>query len=163
MGSKAKSQNSGWASRRQSRRHSMAKHPPPMPIARAGPTWPGNRELSATTVSSPPPRYVDDKAAGLMFTPVPKYTAIRSPPPTAGSDTISIRPPVPPKGSYYSPTTRWEPAGENDGVAPGFFVQKEWDVESGDAIEMDQRGVSEDTDRYLLRGKRKDQQGYGGR
>lgn len=124
------------------------------------PKWPGCVPVSQITMSSPPPRYVDNKAAGMMFSPAPTYTAIRSPPPTRGSDTVSVRPPVPPKGSYYSPTKRWEPASEKDGAAPGIFVQREWDVERGESIEGASQ-VSEDTERGLLRDKRKDKQEYG--
>lgn len=149
MGSTYKSQNSGRASKRQSQRQSMAKAP--LPTGKEMPHWPGNSLASRTTMSPPPPRYVEKKAAGMMFSPAPTYTAIRSPPPTAGSDSISVRPPVPPKGSYYSPTKRWEPAGEGEGVPPGIFVQRDWNMD----IESQRGRASEggDSDRGLLRDK----------
>lgn len=153
MGSTFKSHNSGWASRRQSRRQSQGMHPMPVPNSENEmPKWPGSSPISQTRSTPPPPRYVENKAANMMFSTAPTFTAIRSPPPTRGSDSVSVRPPVPPKGSYYSPTKRWEPAGEKDGAAPGIFVQREWDVE---------RGVSEETDRHLLRDKREEDREYG--
>ena len=94
---------------------------------------------------SPPPRYVDNKAAGMMFSNSPgsAYKAIQSPTVARmNSDATSRRPPVPPKGSFYSPGKRWEPAEDESGI----YVQRDWDVERGD---------SEETDRELVRGKRK--------
>jgi len=162
MGGTWKSQNSGWASKRQSRRPSVAKHP--MPVPNEGnemPKWPGNSQDWKITMSPPPPRYVENKAAGMMFSPAPLYTAVRSPPPTANSDSISVRPPVPPKGSYYSPTKRWEPASEHDGTAPGIFVQRKWGVD----VERGERGTkrerSGEMERRLLTERRKDDDGYG--
>ena len=85
----------------------------------------------------PPPRYVESKPAGMMFSPT--YPSMSSP----ARRQQTPRPPVPPNGPYWSPKKRWELADGEDGVTPGIYVQKSWnrDIE---------RGFSEDTDRGLL-------------
>lgn len=84
-----------------------------------------------------PPRYVDNKPAGMMFSPT--YPSMSSP----ATRQQTPRPPVPPKGPCCSPEKRWESADKKDGVTPDTYMQKSWDHDT-------ERGFSEDTDRGLL-------------
>ena len=91
------------------------------------PRWPGIYEMS------PPPRYVDNKVANMMF---PSLAAnVRSPP--LSSPNQSRGPPVPPKEDDYqaSPTKNWDRRKH----AKGIRVQKEWDVERGVSAESDRQ------------------------
>ena len=84
---------------------------------------------------SPPPRYVDDKAANMMFPSI----AINVRSPSTISPVQPRGPPVPPKGDNYqaSPTKNWDRRKYGQSIR----VQKEWDVE---------RGISEENDRQPL-------------
>ena len=96
------------------------------------PRWPGGPGGPATT--SPPPRYVDGKAADMMFaSPV----GVRSP--SSSSPVRPRGPPVPPKEDDYraSPAKDWERRKGGRGIR----VQKEWDVE---------RSIGEESDRQPL-------------
>ena len=97
------------------------------------PQWPGNHTGAA--MMSPPPRYVDDKAANMMF---PSVAAnVKSPP--SSSPFQPRGPPVPPKEDDYraSPVKNRDRRKDPKGIR----VHKEWDVE---------RGVSEESDRQPL-------------
>ena len=108
----------------------MEKEMPEMP------RWPGSP--GEVRMMSPPPRYVEDKAANMMFPS--SVTNVRNLP--LGSPMPS-RPPVPPKDDDYraSPTRNWDRKQHGHGIR----VQKEWDVE---------RGMSEESDRQPLESKR---------
>ena len=110
-------------------------------IVREMPRWHGGSHGS-----SPPLRYVDSKAAGMMF-PSPAMNvwsspSLSSPIQTRGplsTPRLPQAPPVPPKEDDYlaSHTKNW------DGGKPGkgIRVQRVWDVE---------RGISEESDRWPL-------------
>lgn len=109
----------------------MGKEMPEMP------RWPGSPGGAA--MMSPPPRYVDDKAADVMFPSLAPN--VRSP---SSSSPVQPRgPPVPPKEDDYqaSPTKKWDKRKQGQGIR----VQKEWDVE---------KGVSEENDRQPLSPRR---------
>lgn len=96
------------------------------------PRWPGGHGEAA--MMSSPPRYMDDKAADVIF---PSPTAnVRGP---SSSPMQSRGPPVPPKEDDYqpNPTNTWDRSKNGKGIR----VQKEWDVE---------RGISEESDREPL-------------
>ncbi|CAF9903843.1 MAG: hypothetical protein ALECFALPRED_003006 [Alectoria fallacina] len=95
----------------------MEKEMPEMP------RWPGSH--------APLPRYVDDKAANMMF-PSPT-TNVRSP--SSSSPIRSRGPPVPPKEEDYelSPTKNWD----RRKLGKGIRVQKDWDVERAMIEESD--------------------------
>lgn len=80
---------------------------------------------------SPPRRYVDDKAARMMFPPPARN--VRSLP--SSSPNQPRGPPVPPKEDDYqgNPTKGWDRRTHGKGIR----VQKGWDIE---------RGVGEDSD-----------------
>lgn len=82
-----------------------------------------------------PPRYVDNKAANVMF-PFPAAN-VRNP--SLRSSSQSRGPPVPPKEDDYqaSPAKRWDRRKHGKAIR----VQKEWDVE---------RGINEESDRQPL-------------
>ena len=97
------------------------------------PRWPGSPRGAAMV--SPPPRYVDNKAANMMF---PSSAAnLRSP--SLSSPIQSRGPPVPPKEDNYqpSPTKNWD----RRHLGKEMRVQEEWDVE---------RGLSEESERQPL-------------
>lgn len=84
---------------------------------------------------SPPPRYVNDKAANMMF-PSP---ALNAKSPSSSSPIQSRGPPVPPKEDGYQASPN--PDRDRGQYGKGIRVQKEWDVE---------RGFSEESDRQPL-------------
>lgn len=79
---------------------------------------------------SPPPRYVDDKAANMMFP-----SNVRNP---SSSSPVQPRgPPVPPKENSYQASPRnW------DRRKHGQTIPKEWDVEKGVGEENDRQPLS---------------------
>ena len=116
-------------------------------IVREMPRWHGGSH------GSPPPlRYVDSKAAGMMF-PSPTVSvrsspSLNSPIQTRGplsTPFLPRGPPVPPKEDNYqaSPTRDWDRGKHGKGVR----VQRVWDVE---------RGISEESDRQPLDRKKED-------
>ena len=84
---------------------------------------------------SPPPRYVNNKAANMMFPP--PAMNMRSPP--SSSPIQPRRPPVPLKEDDYlaNPTKDWDRGIHGKGIR----VQKGRDIE---------RGISEENDRQPL-------------
>lgn len=97
------------------------------------PRWPGSHTGAA--MMSPPPRYVDHKAADMMFPSL----AANGRGPSTSSPTRTRGPPVPPKEDDYqaSPAKDWDRRRDEKGVR----VQRGWDVE---------RGVSGESDRQPL-------------
>ena len=98
------------------------------------PRWPGTHGRAAMV--SPAPRYVDSKAADLMF-PSP-VTDSRSIPWTSSNP--SRGPPVPPKEDEYQThtTKNWDRRKHGKPIP----VQREWDVESGFSEESDRRPLN---------------------
>ncbi|KAL9135600.1 MAG: hypothetical protein Q9175_003217 [Cornicularia normoerica] len=97
------------------------------------PRWPGSHGEAATM--SPPHRYVDNKAANMMF---PSSVAnVRSPP--SRSPIQLGGPPVPPKEDDFQARPTKDEERRKHGKS--IRVQKEWDVE---------RGISEESDRQPL-------------
>ena len=90
------------------------------------PQWPGSHGGAAM---SPPPRYMDDNAADMMFPP-----NVRSP--SSGSPVQPRGPPVPPKDYKASPTRNWDRRKHGQGIP------KEWDVEKGVGEENDRQPLS---------------------
>ena len=140
MGTNHTTTNSSKRQSRRARRDSGQRNM--MPIRK----WPGspNSKTPPPTViplSSPsPPRYVDSKPAGMMFSPT--YTSTSTSPSQAPE---SPRPPVPPKGVFDRQRGRWEPpeGGGEEGKG-GIWVHKEWNADV-------ERGDSGETERELLR------------
>ena len=90
---------------------------------------------------SPPPRYVDDKAANMMFSP--PTIGVRGP---SLSSLVQTRgPPVPPKEDGYQANMAKDWAREKH--AKGIRVPKDWDVERGFGKESDERPLG-----ILIRG-----------
>ena len=89
---------------------------------------------------SPPPRFVNNKAANMMFPP----PAMNVTSPSSSSPLQTRGPPVPPKEDDYrgDPTKDWDRRKHGKGIR----VQKGWDIE---------RGISEESDRQPL-GPRRD-------
>lgn len=82
---------------------------------------------------SPPPRYVDDKAANMMFASQManmRSLSLRSPVQPTG-------PPVPPKEDKYQPVPMrdWDRRKNGKGIG----AKTEWDVEKGITEENDRR------------------------
>ncbi len=95
------------------------------------PRWPGSN--GGPAMMSPLPRYVDKKAADMMF---PSSAAnVRSPP--LISPIQQRGPPVPPKEDNYqaSPTKDWDRRKHDKGIR----VHREWDVERGVSAESDRQ------------------------
>ena len=84
--------------------------------------WPSPREHLA-------PRFVDAKAANMMFSHHSQQSSVAPGAP---------RPP--PKSPHYLPERRWD---EKDDRA--ITVQRDWDVERGASVETDRRLLPEDT------------------
>ena len=103
----------------------MEKEMPEMP------RWPGSHGRAAMV--SPAPRYVDSKAADLMFSS--PATDARSLPVTSLNS--SRGPPVPPKEDEYQThtTKNWDRRKHGKGIR----VPRERDVESGFSEESDKR------------------------
>ena len=98
------------------------------------PRWPGSHGRAAMV--SPAPRYVDSKAADLMFSS--SATDARSLPVTSLNP--SRGPPVPPKEDEYPThtTKNWDRRKHGKVTR----VPKEWDVESGFSEEIDRRPLN---------------------
>lgn len=93
------------------------------------PRWPGTHGRAAMV--SPAPRYVDSKAADMMFP-----SSVTSSLPLTSSNP-SRGPPVPPKeDGYQTHTTKnWDRRKYGKGIR----ARNEWDVESGFSEESDRR------------------------
>ena len=91
--------------------------------------WPSPQQALA-------PRFVDAKAANMMFSHHSHTSSV-----------ASSAPRPPPKCQYYQPERRvWE---EKNGE--GITVQRDWDIERGDSGETDRRLLREEEDKIYGR------------
>ena len=100
--------------------------------------WPSAVSTTPGSPDSNMHRFVDNKAAQIMFNHTSANTGTNKP----GSPNVdAITPPKPPpKSKYYSPDKR---LGEEGDL--GIVVKRDWDVEKGEG------GNSDEMDRQLLR------------
>ena len=116
--------SSSWTSRSARKKDSgMEKEMSEMP------RWPGTHGRAAMV--SPAPRYVDSKAADMMFP-----SSVTSSLPLTSSNP-SRGPPVPPKEAEYQThtTKNWDRRKYRKGMR----ARNEWDVESGFSEESDRQ------------------------
>ena len=91
-----------------------------------------NETKEMHNLSSPPPhiapRFVDDKAANMMFSHHNQNLSVTTEPPGR-----------PPRSQFYQPDGRWEEKNSS-----GIMVQRDWDVERADSVETDRRPLTEE-------------------